>query len=103
VLLAARTAINAAVAHAADVAEPVHAGLAADVMNLMMNRDCLRDLHNLRLVCKLTMRGSLPVPSCPLKELPTGVVEGFLGGGHSRTVSFRSICRALALHDLQAQ
>jgi hypothetical protein len=72
--------------------------LVADVMKLMMNRDCLRDLRSLRLVCKLTFRGSFPVPSYPLLELPTGVVEGFWGGGRSREVSFRSICRALALH-----
>jgi hypothetical protein len=79
VLLAARTAIDAAVANAAEEKKPIDVALAADVMNLMMNRDCLRDLHNLRLVCTVTMRGSLPVPSYLLKELPTGVVEAFLG------------------------
>jgi hypothetical protein len=102
VRLAARTAIDAAVAHADEENDPIDAGLVADVMNLLVSCDAVRDLHSLRLVCKLTYRGCFPVPRCPLLELPTGVVETFLGGSCSRKVSFRCICRALALHSEDA-
>jgi hypothetical protein len=51
------------------------------------------------MACKLTYRGSFPVPSYPLLELPTGVVESFVGGRDSREVSFRCILRALAMHE----
>jgi hypothetical protein len=99
VLLAARTAISAAVAHAADEAKPIDAALVVEVMNLLMSRDRVRDLHILRTTCKLTHRGSFPVPRYPLLVLPTGVVEGFVGGSGLRHVSFRCLCRTLALHD----
>jgi hypothetical protein len=100
VLLAARTAIDAAVAEtaAAVIVAPTDAKVVADVMNLLMSRAALRDLHSLRLVCKLAYRGSFPVPRRPLLELPTGVVESFLGGSCSRMVSFDSMCKALTLH-----
>jgi hypothetical protein len=98
VRLAARTAIDAAVAHAATKAKPIHAGLVGDVMNLLMSRDCVRDLLSLRLVCKLTARCSFPVPGYPLLELPTGVVESFVGGRWSNEVPLRCIFRAVALH-----
>jgi hypothetical protein len=86
------------VAHADEDAKPIDAVLVADVMNLLMSYETVRDLHSLRLACKMTYRGSFPVPRHPLLELPTGVVESFLGGRWSRDVPFHSICRALALH-----
>jgi hypothetical protein len=98
VLLAARTAIDAAVAHAADVAEPIDPKVVVDVMNLLMSQDRVRDLRSLRLVCTLTMRRSLPVSSYPLKELPTGVIEAFVAGSGSWHVSFRCLLRAVDLH-----
>jgi hypothetical protein len=55
-------------------------------------------LFSLRLTCKLTYRRSFPVPSYPLLELTTGVVEDFVGGSGSRHVPFENIKRALALH-----
>jgi hypothetical protein len=102
VRLAARTAIDAAVAHADEEDEPIDAGLVADVMNLILTYDAVRDLHSLRMVCELTRRRSFPVPSYPLKELPTGVVESFLGGDCSRHVSFDCIRWALGLHSEDA-
>jgi hypothetical protein len=78
VLLAARTAIDAAVAHAVSEGTPLDAALVVEVMNLLSSGDRVRDLHNLRLTCTLTMRGSLPVPGYPLLERPTGVVESFV-------------------------
>jgi hypothetical protein len=98
VLLAARTAIDAAVAHAATEVKPIDVALVADVMYLLMSREYLLDLFRLHRTCKLTYRGSFPVPCRPLLELPIGVVESFLGGSCSREVSFACICRALALH-----
>jgi hypothetical protein len=74
VLFAARTAIDAAVAHAATEAKPIDAKVVAEVMNLLMSRGRVRDLHSLRLVCELTMRGSFPMPSYPFLELPTSTV-----------------------------
>jgi hypothetical protein len=96
-MLAAHTAIDAAVAHAAEEAKPIDVALVADVMNLIMSRDRVRDVFNLRLVCKLTYRRSFPVRGYPFLELATGVVEDFVGGSGSRHVSFESIERALAL------
>jgi hypothetical protein len=98
VLLAARTAIDAAVAHAATEAKPIDAELVADAMNLPMSRDRVRDLHSLRMACMLTYRSSFPVPRHPHLQLPTGVVESFVGGSCLNKVPFRCICRALALH-----
>jgi hypothetical protein len=63
-----------------------------------MSRNRVQDLHSLRLVCKLTHRRSFSVPSYPLLELATGVVEDFVGGSGSRHVSFRSLKSAFALH-----
>jgi hypothetical protein len=88
VLLAAGTAIDAAVSHAASEGKPIDAALVVEVMNLLMSRDCVRDLFSLRTTCKLTRRGSFPVPSYPLLELPTSVMEDFVGGSGSRHVSF---------------
>jgi hypothetical protein len=68
VLLAARTAIDSAVTHAATEGKPLDAKLVVEVMNLLTSRADLQDLRNLRLVCKLTYRGSFPVPSYPLLE-----------------------------------
>jgi hypothetical protein len=96
--MAARTAIDSAVTHAASSGKPICAVLVADVMNLLMSRADLQDLHNLRIACKLTFRGSFPVPGYPLLELPTGVVESFVGGSCSREVPFHCICKALAMH-----
>jgi hypothetical protein len=93
VLLAARTAIDSAVTHAATEGKPLDAKLVVDVMNLLTSRADLQDLCNLRLVCKLTYRGSFPVPSYPLLELPTGVVESFVGGSCSNKVP----CAAIAV------
>jgi hypothetical protein len=99
VRLAARTAIDAAVTHTATEANhPIDAGLVGAVMNLVMSYDTVRDLHSLRLACKLTYRRSFLVPRYPLLELPTGVVESFVGGYCSRHVSFDFVCRALGLH-----
>jgi hypothetical protein len=98
VLLATRTAIDAAVAHAATEAKPLDVKVVVEVMNLLMSRDRVRDLHSLRLVCALAMRGSFPVPSYPLLELPTSVIEDFVGGSDSRHVSFRCLLRAVDLH-----
>jgi hypothetical protein len=97
VRLTARTAIDAAVAHADEEDEPIDAGLVAEVVNLVMSPDRVRDLHSLRLPCKLTRRRSFSVPGYPLLELPTGVVESFLGGDCSRHVSFDCIRWALGL------
>jgi hypothetical protein len=77
------------VAYAADQATPLHPALVADVMNLLMSRDCVRDLHSLRIACKLR---------CSLLELLTGLVESFVGGLWSHKVPFHSIRRAFALH-----
>jgi hypothetical protein len=96
--LAARSAIDAAKATADKEDKPIDAGLVADVMNLLMSRTHLRDLRSLRLACKLTRRRSFPVPRYPLLELPTVVVESFLGGDCSRHVSFDCIRWALGLH-----
>jgi hypothetical protein len=98
VLLAARTAIDAAVAHAAEEAKPIDVALVADVMNLLMSCDTVRDMFSLRPTCKLTYRRSFPAPSHPLLELSTSVVEDFVGGSGSRQVAFENIKRSLALH-----
>jgi hypothetical protein len=74
-LLAACTAIDAAVAHAATEAKPIDAKVVVEVMHLLTSRDRVRDLHSLRLVCELTMRCSGP-----------------------RHVSFRCLLRAVELH-----
>ena len=68
------------------------------MMNVMMSYDTLRDLLSLRLVCKLSHRRSFPVPRRPLLELPTGVVESFVGGEGSHHESFACVRRAFALH-----
>jgi hypothetical protein len=94
--------VNIRVAFAATEEKPIDAALVTDVMNLLISRTHLRDLHSLRTACQLTMRGSFPVPSYPLMELPTGVVESFVGGRCSRDVSFECLCKALALHDAEA-
>jgi hypothetical protein len=62
VQLATRTAIDAATSHAATEGNPIHAGLVADVINLLMSRDRLQDVISLRMVCKLTYRCSFPAP-----------------------------------------
>jgi hypothetical protein len=98
VLLASRTAIDAAVSVAVTEGKPIDAGLVADVMNLLTSQDRLLELFRLRRTCKLTLRGSFPVPRYPLLELPTRVIEGLVGGSCSREVSFACICQALALH-----
>jgi hypothetical protein len=98
VLLATRTAVDATVAHAATEAKPIDVKVVVEVMNLIMSRDRVRDLHSLRLTCKLTRRGSFPVPSYALLELPTSVIEDFVGGSGSRHVSFRCLLRAWDLH-----
>jgi hypothetical protein len=103
VLLAARTAIDAAVAHAAEEAKPVDAALAVEVMNLLTSRDRVRDLFSLRLTCKLTFRRSFPVPCYPLLEMATGVVEDFVGGSGSRHVSFQSVLGVIGLHREDAE
>jgi hypothetical protein len=74
-LLATRTAIDEAVAHATAEAKPINAVLVAEVMNLLMSYDTVRDLHSLHLTYKLTYRRSFPVPRHPLLELATGVIE----------------------------
>jgi hypothetical protein len=68
VLLAARTAIDAAVSVAATDGKPIDAALVTDVINLLTSRDRLLDLFRLRRACKLTMRGSFPVPGYPLLD-----------------------------------
>jgi hypothetical protein len=98
VLQAVRTAIDAAVSHAATEAKPIDAKLVADVMNLLMSRDRVRDLLSMRMVCKLTAGCSFPVPRYPLLELPTGLVESFVAGSCSNQVPFCCILRAVALH-----
>ena len=98
VLLAARTAVDAAVKHAADEKKAVDAKVVVDVMNLLMSRDRVRDLRSLRFTCHLSRRGSFPVPGYPHLELPTGVLEAFVGGSGSRHVSFRSLLSVFALH-----
>jgi hypothetical protein len=54
VRLAARTAVDAAVKHVAETKKPIDAKVVVDVMNLLTSRNHVRDLHNLRLSCKLT-------------------------------------------------
>ena len=78
------------VKHAADEGEPLDAALVVEIMNLLTSRDRVRDLHSLRLVCTLTMRGSFPVPSYPFLELPTSVIADFVGGSGSKLQSGRS-------------
>jgi hypothetical protein len=102
VMFAVRTAIDAVVAHAADEAKPIGVFLVVEVMNLLASRDRVWGLHSLRLTCKLTRRGSFPVPGYPLLELPTGVLEAFVGGSRSRHVSFEVLSKALALHREEA-
>jgi hypothetical protein len=87
-----------AVAHAASEAKSIDAALVVEVMNLLTSRDRVRDLHSLRATCKLTRRGSFPVPGYPLLELPTGEVEAFVGRSGSRHVSFQILLKAFALH-----
>jgi hypothetical protein len=65
VLLAARTAIDAAVTHAAEEKPPIVVALVTDVMNLLMSCDRVREPFSLRLTCKLTHRRSFPVPRRP--------------------------------------
>jgi hypothetical protein len=86
------------VAHAATDAKQVDAKVVAEVMNLLMSRHRVRDLHSLRMICTLTRHGSFPAPAYPLLELPTSVIEDFVGGSGSRHVSFRCLLRALDLH-----
>jgi hypothetical protein len=66
-------------AHAAEEGKPLDAAVVVEVMNLLMSRDRVRDLRSLRFTCQLSRRGSFPVPSYPLLELPTG--SGKLCGG----------------------
>jgi hypothetical protein len=98
VLLAARTAVDAAVEHAAEAKKAVDAKVIVDVMNLLMSRDRVTDLRSLRFTCQLSRCGSFPVPSYPHLELPTEVLEAFVGGRGSWHVSFQSLLSAFALH-----
>jgi hypothetical protein len=102
VLLAIRTAIDAAVKHATEEGKPLYTKVVTDVMNLLMSRDRVTDLHSLRTTCELTRRGSFPVPGYPLLELPTGMVDAFMAGSGSRHVSFECLLRALHLHSEDA-
>jgi hypothetical protein len=69
-----------------------------EVMDLLMSRDRVTYLHSLRFTCQLSRRGSFPVHGYPHLELPTGVLEAFVGGSGSRHVSFQSLLSAFALH-----
>jgi hypothetical protein len=72
----------------------------AKLMNLFMCRDRVRDLHNMRILCKTAYRRSFPVPHRLDIELPTGVIESFLASDTSNLmVPFYYLHRALAIHN----
>jgi hypothetical protein len=73
---------------------PADAILLAGLVNLLMRSDLVRDLHNLRMVCKTTLRRSFPVPHQRHLELPVGVIESFLAGDYSAYLPFHCVYRA---------
>ena len=83
--------------------QPLNAALAVDVMNLVMRRDVVRDLHSLRSSCQVAMIRSFSVPNYPHLQLPVGAVEESLAGSCSRyNVTFRVVLRAFDLHRTMA-
>ena len=107
VVLAARTAVDAAVKHAADAdiaaraavgTTSIDAALVVSVLNILLSADRVRELLNLRLVSRMTRRRSFPVPGYPLMELPTGPVEEMLVGQGCGVVSLVVVVRAMYLH-----
>ena len=107
VLLAARTAVDAAVKHAADAdiaaedaagTTSIDAVLVVSVLNILLSADRVWELFNLRTVSRMTRRRSFPVPGYPLIELPTGPVEEMLVGHGSGLVSWKVVLRAYDLH-----
>jgi hypothetical protein len=75
VLLAARTAVDAAMKQATEEKKPIDANVVVDVMNLLMSRDRVTNLRSLRFTFQLSRRGSFPVAGYPHVELPRGVLE----------------------------
>ena len=70
----------------------------AELANILLSRDSLQELLNLRMVCTTTHRCAFPVPLQRHVELPEGLIESFLFGECTGFIRMEHIEAALAMH-----
>ena len=72
--------------------------LLPELMNVfLLDKKCLRDMLNLRMVCTTTLRCAFPVPHQRHVELPQGTIESFLGGEYAGYIPLSCISQALSI------